>query len=250
MEIIGAGRIGGALAARARGRGEQVLLVTRTEGWDQLSREPGAPILVATRNDDLADVIERVPAARRGDLVFLQNGMLRPFLEEHGLQQATRGILFLAVPSRGAPIEPGGTSVFHGPHAGAVVGWFGALDLPAQEVSSDAFKAVELEKLLWNSVFGLMCQVYDIPVGRVVQEHGDELAALVAELQAVGERALDIELDADALLERLNAYSLSIPDYQGAVKEWYWRNGWFVGLAERYGTDLPRHSTLVGRAGV
>src|SRR5687767_1017449 len=43
------------------------------------------PTQVCTRNDDLANVIERTPPARRQDLVFLQNGILGPFLEQHGL---------------------------------------------------------------------------------------------------------------------------------------------------------------------
>lgn len=45
---------------------------------------------VCTRNDDLEDVISRTPPARREDLVFLQNGVLGPFLDKHGLAKNTQ----------------------------------------------------------------------------------------------------------------------------------------------------------------
>lgn len=45
---------------------------------------------VCTRNDDLEDVISRTPPGRREDLVFLQNGVLGPLLEKHGLAKNTQ----------------------------------------------------------------------------------------------------------------------------------------------------------------
>lgn len=45
---------------------------------------------VCTRNDDLEDVISRTPPSRREDLVFLQNSVLGPLLEKHGLAKNTQ----------------------------------------------------------------------------------------------------------------------------------------------------------------
>lgn len=45
---------------------------------------------VCTRNDDLEDVISRTPVSRREDLVFLQNSVLGPLLEKHGLAKNTQ----------------------------------------------------------------------------------------------------------------------------------------------------------------
>ena len=53
---------------------------------------------VCTRNDDLEDVISRTPPARREDLVFLQNGVLGPLLEKHGLAKNTQVCLTLFLP--------------------------------------------------------------------------------------------------------------------------------------------------------
>ncbi len=250
IAIIGAGRVGGALAALSAERGVASSLITREEGWQALDAEPGEPVIVAVRNDDLDAVLERVPAPRRGDLVFVQNGMLRPWLRERKLDDGTRGLLFFAVPKRGAAADPGGTSPFVGPHAARVAAWLRGLGLPAQEVEAGAFAEVELEKLIWNCAFGLLCQVHDAPVGGVVEEHGAELRALVAEMVRVGAAGMGTELELDPLVGRLCAYSRSIPDYQGAVKEWRWRNGWFVEAAREHGIATPTHAALLRRAGL
>jgi ketopantoate reductase len=244
--VIGAGRVGTALAARCP---ERFALVDRERGWEQLEGEAGAPILLAVRNDDLPAVLERVPARRREDLVFVQNGMLRPWLREQGLAGATRGLLFFAVPSRGAAIEPGGESPFWGPRAGAVVEALAAAKLPAREVEASRFAEIELEKLIWNCAFGLCCEVFECDVGTVVEDHADTLRELVAELLAVGAPALGVELELDALLGRLCSYSCSISSYRGAVKEWRWRNGWFVETARERGVVTPVHDRLLAAVG-
>ncbi len=244
--VIGAGRVGGALAQREP---SVFALVDRERGWELLEREPGEPILLAVRNDDLPAVLERVPARRRPDLVFAQNGMLRPWLDERGLGDATRGLLFMAVPTRGAAIEPGGESPFWGPHAAAMVEAFRAARLPAALVDASAFAAIELEKLIWNCAFGLCCEAFACDVGVVVEAHHDSLRELVAELLAVGGPELGVELELDALLGRLCAYSRSISSYRGAVKEWRWRNGWFVEIARARDVATPTHDRLLAAIG-
>lgn len=241
--------MGGALAAAARQRGIPCHLASRDAGWEAIESGSG-PILVATRNDDLPGIVQRVPARRHDHLVFVQNGMLRPWLASAGLSDATRGLLFFAVAARGAPIQPGPPSPFTGPVAEQVVAFLRAIDVPAELVSPAAFTDLEHEKLLWNTSFGLLCQALQVPVGDVVRHHRDLLVDLVRELDGVARRALDIGVELDTLVEKLCAYSLTIPDYQGAVKEWRWRNGWYVDVAAQYELPLPVHTRLCEQAGV
>lgn len=46
------------------------------------------------------------------------------------------------------------------------------------------------------------------------------------------------------MVGRLRAYSASIPAYRGAVKEWPWRNVFFVDAAAAEGSALPVHEEL------
>lgn len=248
--IIGAGRVGGALAERSRAVGQAVTLLGRHDDWAVLSQAPGTPILVCTRNDDLDAVLDRVPPQRLADLVFVQNGMIRPWLHARRLEGVTRGLLFFAVQSRGAALEAGPDSPFCGPHAARVVEILLGLGVPAAVVDAPTFAAWELEKLLWNSVFGLLCQAHGQAVGEVLDTHGDQVAALTAELLAVGQAALGLQMDTAAVLGRLIAYSEAIRGNHAAVKEWRWRNGWFVAEAQRQGLGLPLHTALCDKAGV
>lgn len=252
MVIIGAGRVGGALHAAALDNDMPCTLVSRTENWGAVENGvPGEPILVTTRNDDLDAVLARVPAHLHQDLVFIQNGALGPWLDAHGLTTGTRGLLFFAVPSRGAPIEPGPEpSPFTGPHALTVARWLTRVGVRAQVVEWPRFMAWELEKLVWNCAFGLMCTVHDCDVGTVCDAHADELKALVAELRVVGRAANNVDLPLDWLYDRLVAYSRTIPTNRASLKAWPWRNGWFVEKARLRRVDTPIHLDLLRRAGM
>lgn len=250
MLIIGAGRVGHALKRLADEVDEPCTLVTRTEGWDLVAGPPGTPILVAVRADDLDAVLDRVPEHRLEDLVFVQNGMIGPLLTRRGLQQCTRGLLFFAAGQPGTDPDIGDNrSPFTGPHALAMVRFLITVGVPSKRVSWPGFVASELEKLIWNSAFGLLCQAHGCDVGTVCDEHADDLAALVEELRVVGRAELNVDIPLDALLERLVAYSRTIPDYTGAVKAWRWRNGWFVDAAARRGKSMPTHERLLAMAG-
>ena len=66
-----------------------VLLTSRSASIPESSTS--GPIYICTRNDDLEAIIEKTPLNRREDLVFLQNGMLSPYLESKGLLMNTQG---------------------------------------------------------------------------------------------------------------------------------------------------------------
>lgn len=250
MVVIGAGRVGTALQLAAQEHGEPCTLITRTEGWGTLAGPPGEPIFLAVRADDLETVIGRVPPTRRDDLVFVQNGMYSHVLKAHRLTTATRGLLYFAVPSRGERAQTGeAPSPFAGPLALPVVQWLVRVGVPATVVDWPRFTAMQLEKLIWNCAFGALCQAHNATVGEVCSQHRDELEAVVAELRAVGRAALNVDLPQEWLVDRLVEYSLSIPDYCGAVKAWSWRDGWFVREAHHRGIATPAHHRLLRDAG-
>jgi len=74
---------------------------------DSIEDKGPGPIYVCTRNDDSASVIEKTPSPRRSDLVFLQNGMLGPFLKEYGLEKNTQALIYFAVAKKVRSITKG-----------------------------------------------------------------------------------------------------------------------------------------------
>jgi hypothetical protein len=244
MHAIGAGRIGTALQARAEALGMPFGLIDRTSGWEALDEPPGEPILVLVRTQDLPGLAARVPAPRVRDLVLVQNGMLREWLPQLGLQTCTRAELYFAVSQRAGPIVPGDVTVATGLHADVVAHWLGRLGLPARSIDWLRFTWYELEKTIWLTAFGALCDRHRLPVGRIATEHGDELRAVVAELIQVGRAANDVEAPLEWVLERLIRYSAAIADWKASVKEWDHRNGWFVRKARELGVQTPALDAL------
>ena len=76
-----------------------------------------------------------------------------------------------------------------------------------------------------------------------------QLSDLCAELLVLAGPACGAELQLAPLVDRLCQYSLAIADYRGAVKEWPWRNGWFVAEAQVRGVACPLHTQVLQRLG-
>ena len=245
MIVLGMGRVGQGLARQAAKHEVPFTPIDRTNGWSAIDdAQGGEPILVCTNPDDLSAVIDRTPDRRRSDLVFVQNGMLDTFLSAQGRSGNARGLLYFAAASRGADIQPGGTSIFTGPHAEAVVAWFHSMGLDAERVSRSKFTSEMVEKLMWNCVFGLLCETKGATVGELVERDRETIEALAVEMVAVANKALGTMLEAQPVVNNLCAYSMTIPSYQGSLKQRAWRNGWFVEAAIREGLVMPIHNSM------
>lgn len=243
VTVVGAGRIG-TLLAGAKGSGlAPARLIRRNERIVEGSK---GPIYVCTRNDDLASVVEQCPPERRTDLVFIQNGMLRSFLRQHNLENATQALVFFAVPRIGVPPADGGGTVVWGPWAAAFAARVRACGCHCTVLEDKLeFDRRMIEKLLWICIFGVLCESEGgIPVGEVAEKQADRVRHLIDELCPLAEEEVGLHgkdaLDRERLLQSLLEYSRKIPDFVAGFKEYPWRNGWFM---ERRQT--PLHSKLV-----
>ncbi len=245
MIIVGQGRVGQGLSRRAERSGVPHHLVSRTEGWSAIEPTGHGPILVCTNAGDLAAVVEKTPNRRREDLVFIQNGMLENALQALGCGENTRGLLYFAASQRGAEIEPGGDSIFTGTHALSLANWFHAVELGADEVTRAEFMNEMASKLIWNCTFGLLCDVHNVSVGVLVEHHRTQVDILIAELCTVANASIQTTLLPARVSEELCDYSRSIASYQGTLKQWKWRNGWFVDASAASGIQTPVHDALL-----
>ena len=233
--IVGSGRIGTALSqmcdATVIGRGEPI------------SSQDG-PIYVCTRNDDLEAVVGATLPQRRQDLVFLQNGMLQSWLEQHNLQDNTQALIYFAVQKVGDKPVDGGGSVVCGHWGEEFAKMLQSAGIECTVVDSQTYQRQMVEKLLWNCIFGLLSQRHATSVGQVVDRCREEVDALVNELAPLAERELEIQLE-PGVSQRLCDYSKSVSDYQGAVKELPWRNGWFLDIQK-----TPKHVQWLQEVGI
>ena len=233
--IIGAGRIGSFLHSLR----PNAKLMHRQDAFPQ---DSSGPIYLCVRNDDLPELLAKVPKSRYQDLIFLQNGMILPFLQAHQLEQATQGILYFAVAKIGAPAEDGNGTVVWGKWSDDLCQLLASGGIECRAVSQKDFLGAMTEKLLWNAIFGLLCEAHHCTVGEVISSHQSEALELLSELQPIVEDYCHIHSSPN-LWQNLRDYTLKIPDYQGALKELKWRNGWF--LQQK---STPTHSRLLALA--
>ena len=264
LTVVGKGRVGSALGRMATTAGSSVTFVTRDDGPEAFGA-PG-PILVATHASDLDAVLAKVPTTRRGDLILLQGGLLRePWLARRHLSGVTQAALYLSARADGSISDGGGATVASGPLASVVPGVLARGGVAARAVERESFARVALEKLLWTSIFWLVCDVRGETVGEVVAnpEGVACVRTLARELVRVAARADEFSecarIDEDAsecvddVVDGLVAYSRSIPtavpNREMAIKETGFRNGWFLRVGGGAKTQ-PSHADWLARAGV
>jgi len=255
--VIGAGgRVGNALAAM-NPEGSDILV---KRGESVPADAPPGPIVVCTRNDVLEDIIKATPADRREDLVFIQNGMLQPFLDAQGIGANTQALIYFAVAKFGeAPtdgvtdLNPEGLTSVTGKHADAIAARLKHGNLACHILDADAYKVRMLEKLIWISAFMLVGARHEgSTVGDVESKYSDEVRSLINEL-AAGTSATDpsVTFGAD-VADRLCAYARSVAHFPTAVKEFEWRNGYFYGISQKSsgGADpFPTHTAWLKEVG-
>lgn len=253
--IVGAGRVGQAL--QKMGGGKDVV-VRRGES---VPEDGSGPIYVCTRNDALDAIVDATPPSRRDDLVFLQNGMLEPWLEKKGLAHVTQVLVYFAVAKTGqdptdgkTDLNPEGLTAGTGKWAAAVAARLHSASLSCNVLDAVSFRKSMLEKLIWISAFMLVGAAHGgVPVGEVESTHREEVAALIEELAAGAAAASGVALDA-GVVERLRAYARSVAHFPTAIKEFEWRNGWFYGISQKAVSEgqedpFPLHSKLLRQVG-
>lgn len=122
------------------------------------------PIIVTTHCSHLEAVLNQTCAKRWKDLVFVQNGMLQPWLYQHGLQSNTQALLFMSATPEN-PLEPKGRMKIKDGGQGSLVWgrWATVISqimktggLECSTVTYGMFLEVMVEKLLWSSIFWLL----------------------------------------------------------------------------------------------
>eukprot|EP00897_Mesotaenium_endlicherianum_P000704 jgi/Mesen1/10634/ME000894S10211 len=245
--IVGAGRVGQALEKMGGGKD---VMVKRGES---VPADSTGPIFVCTRNDALDGIVESTPPNRRDDLVFLQNGMLEPWLGGKGLAHATQVLVYFAVAKLGqdptdgkTDLNPEGLTAASGKWAEAVAGRLHSAGLSCKVLTPEDFEKPMLEKLIWISAFMLVGARHPgASVGDVVE--------LINELAGAAERERGISF-APAVADRLRAYARSVAHFPTAVKEFEWRNGYFYDISKKALADgkpdpCPNHTRYLQEVG-
>jgi ketopantoate reductase len=246
VHVIGMGEVGGRLAGALERAGCEVLPVRRGSGWDE-AVDPADPAtrIVAVREEDLAGVLDRLPSSLRPRTVLVQNGFLEAV---HGELEVGRGLIWFT--SKGEFFRELCPSIFHGPQASELVDALRRGGLSVERAGGgERFLREMIVKGIWNGVVGLPLAVHGVDLASYLDDHDDELRALVAESAAAAGAAYGVELAPREALEKIRRTTTELGWVKGGAKALPWRNGAIVRFGRRHGIPTPVNDRLLAAVG-
>ena len=101
--------------------------------------------------------------------------------------------------------------------------------LTCNVLNEDDFRASMFEKHMWISAFMLLGVHHGGTVGEVASKHADDLRKMVEEMMAVLREERGVAFKA-GVPERLLAYAHTVAHFPTALKEFEWRNQFWLDL--------------------
>ncbi len=243
--VVGMGEVGRRLAGALAAAGVEVVPVTRSQGWERLPAERGAPVLVCVREEALAGALAALEGVPPERLVFVQNGWVRDLLA--GVPSCSRGLIWFT--AKGDFFRVLRASAFGGPAAPALAAALARGGIAATALDPAAFAAAEAEKMGFNCVVGLPLAVHGVSLGEYLAGRADEAEAVFSEATSVTARALGVEPSPTWWPEFRRATEPLAWVRSGASKALQFRNGAVVRLAREIGMEAPANGALLAAAG-
>jgi len=241
--VIGMGEVGRRLAGALERAGVVVHPVTRADGWIEAAADPDGLRLLCMREQDLSGALERLRGVNPRLLVAVQNGWVRPLLED--FPGCGRGLIWFM--SKGEHYHPLRPSPFSGPHAKALVAALRAGGIEAVAVDDHQLAVAEADKMGFNCVVGLPLAVHGITLGEYLDHHVEEARAVFSEAVNVCAAALGVEPPAGAFEEFVRSVEPLRFVATTTAKALELRNGAVVKLADELGLDAPVNRALLAR---
>lgn len=200
IAIVGVGQLGGIFGQGLLHLGRPVLPILRGDPIESVLDQDPELVLVAVAEKDIDAALAAIPAALRDRVALLQNELLPPDWQAHGIVDPTVAVVwFEKKRGRGAKVVR--TTRVGGPHAELLVKAIEAVDLPARRVDARdlAFELVRKDLyILGSNIAGL---VVGGTTGDLCTEHRELVTPILEDVLALDAARLGTELPRDTLLE-------------------------------------------------
>lgn len=174
-------------------------------------------------------------------------------------EDSTKVLVYMAVAKLGekptdgiTDLNPEGLTAATGKWAEQVAARLKGAGLTCNVLNEDDFRASMFEKHMWICAFMLLGVHHGGTVGDVASKHSADLERMVAEMMSVlvEERGVSFK---PGVPERLLAYAKTVAHFPTALKEFDWRNKFFLDLTRARAAagkdDLtPMHTELLMQA--
>jgi hypothetical protein len=241
--IWGLGQMGGVFAHALLRLGHAVHPVTREVDPDALAIAVPEPLicLLAVGEDDLPDVVPRVPAAYRGRLGLVQNELLPHVWTELGIVDPTVAVVWFEK-KKSVPLTPVQPTPIGGPRAGLLVDALSRLDVPAFEVPSSSLRDELVKKnlyILTANAAALSREVAeDVTVGELRAAHRPLVDAVAKDALAIQAHLTGAALSPELLAGLWEAFDAD-PHHRARGRSAAARLTRALSIADAAGLDVP-----------
>lgn len=243
--IIGMGEMGGVFARGFLRSGHPVYPVTRK--MDLAVEAPHMPepalVLIAVAENDLEEVLGKIPSFWSDRIVLLQNELLPRDWEAHKLEPTVISVWFEKKKGQDARVII--PSPVFGPHAGMMARALEAVDIPARILNnSDEL----LSELVIKNLYILTSNICGLKVGGTVGElwaQNEHLARTVAsEILSIQEWLTGQTFDNESMIQSMLIAFEGDPDHKCMGRSAPARLERALGLAQEAGLSVPMLSEI------
>ena len=247
--IIGLGRVGRFFFLNTNSQG-----FTRKDDLNQLNIQ--LPSFVCVRISNLSDLIPKLNRLQITDtnLIFIQNGLYdHLFNNFYDKNQVTKIVLYASISDNPNHMIDGKLSVVHGPLADMMIKLFAHHHISLKKVDKIQFYHLQIEKMIWLSATSLLCSAHNTNIQGILTKHLPTLTLLCNELITAAEN-IDNKLifDRHQVMTKIIQFSETLSHSHPIVpslKEFSYRNGWFLLNCKNPTTLLPLHCQYLDNLG-
>ncbi len=241
--IWGLGQMGGAFAHALLYAGHPVHPVTRATDPVEVAAAVPEPALclLAVGENDLADVVPRVPEAWRGRLGLLQNELLPGVYRGLGIEDPTVAVVWFEK-KKTVPITPVQSTPIGGPAAALLVSALEGLGVPAHQVQREALRDELVKKnlyILTANATALSSEVAeDVTMEQLLRAHRPLVEGVARDALTI-QASLTGEALPDSLLKELYETFLADPHHRARGRSAPARLARALAYADEQGLDVP-----------
>ena len=213
--IIGIGEIGSVFARGFLRTGHPVYPVTRDMDFNHAINRVPEPelVLIAVGENDLQDVLARIPEPWKSNVALIQNELLPNDWKKQGYDNPTVASIWFEK-KKGQDVKVVVPSPIYGPHAGLIKSALDALDIPNVILSDDDQLLFELAR---KNYYILASNICGLKTGGTVSElwenHEVFVRDVLKDIHAIQEHLTGQDLDAETLLQAMLTAFAGDPDH-------------------------------------
>lgn len=241
IAVVGAGQLGRYFGGAALRLGMRVVPILRSDDPEAVMQTlpAGTPILVTVGEVELPSVLTALSAARRADVILVQNELFPQIWQDAGVHDPTVCVVWFAKKKHQA-LRVGRASDAFGPHAGLMKALHDVIDVPCDVLDTSADRDAQLvAKFAFILAINSLGLADDVTIGGWLERAPETVDAIVSDALTLGMAILGARVDTTRARAAVLAAMDGLRGIPARGRTAQSRLTRALALAEKHGVDLP-----------